>query len=260
MRRWHADAELAPRDVVARGVFAEIAAGHHAFLDARQAIGAAFAERFPTVAATCRSAGIDPVHDLIPVTPAEHYHMGGVSTDKDGRTSIPGLWAAGEVASTGVHGANRLASNSLLEAVVFAARVAEDIKAAPPPASVAAPSAAEQDMASGSDADREQELRTLMAAQAGVIRNEAGLARALAAIARTEREATSPEIRNMATTALLVAAAAWQRRESRGAHFRSDHPKPDPAQARRSFLTLATARALAEEAGRSASPSPVAAC
>src|SRR5581483_9106325 len=86
MRRWHADAELAPRDIVARGVFAEISAGRHAFLDTRTAIGAAFAERYPTVAAACRSAGIDPARDLIPVGPAEHYHMGGIATDARGRT------------------------------------------------------------------------------------------------------------------------------------------------------------------------------
>src|SRR6476660_1728994 len=135
MARIHSHAELAPRDVVARGVFAEIAAGRGAFLDARAAIGAAFAERFPSVYASCMSAGIDPARDLIPVTPAEHYHMGGVAVDERGRTSLPGLWAAGEVASTGVHGANRLASNSLLEAVVFGARIAEDLRdmSFPPP-------------------------------------------------------------------------------------------------------------------------------
>jgi L-aspartate oxidase len=121
----HPDAELAPRDIVARGVFAEIAAGRGAFLECRTAIGAAFPERFPTVTAACRAAGIDPVTDLIPVAPAEHYHMGGVATDAEGRTTLPGLWAAGEVACTGLHGANRLASNSLLEAVVFGARIAQ---------------------------------------------------------------------------------------------------------------------------------------
>src|SRR6185503_17095413 len=106
MQRIHADAELAPRDVVARGVFAEIAAGRGAFLDAREAIGDAFAHRFPSVHASCLSAGIDPARDLIPIAPAEHYHMGGVAVDERGRTTIPNLWAAGEVACTGVHGAN----------------------------------------------------------------------------------------------------------------------------------------------------------
>ncbi len=123
----HPLAELAPRDIVARGVFAEIAAGRGAFLDATQALGAHFAEKFPTVYASCLAAGIDPATQPIPVAPAAHYHMGGVAVDARGRTSLEGLWAGGEVASTGAHGANRLASNSLLEAVVYAARIAEDI-------------------------------------------------------------------------------------------------------------------------------------
>ena len=129
MLKLHKDAELAPRDIVARGVFAEIAAGRGAYLDARAAIGRDFPEHFPTVYAACMEGGIDPVSQPIPIAPAEHYHMGGVWTDAHGRTSLGGLWAAGEVASTGVHGANRLASNSLLEAVVFAARIADDLAA-----------------------------------------------------------------------------------------------------------------------------------
>ena len=104
-------------------------AGRGAFLDCRQAIGGRFPEAYPTVYAHCRAAGIDPVTDLIPVAPAAHYHMGGIATDMTGRTSVEGLWAAGEVASTGLHGANRLASNSLLEAVVLGGRVADDIRA-----------------------------------------------------------------------------------------------------------------------------------
>ncbi|HET6839038.1 MAG TPA: L-aspartate oxidase, partial [Bradyrhizobium sp.] len=123
----HELAELAPRDIVARGVFAEIEAGHGAFLDATGALGARFAEKFPTVYASCIAAGIDPAKQPIPVAPAAHYHMGGISVDTHGRTSLKGLWAGGEVSSTGAHGANRLASNSLLEAVVYAARIAEDI-------------------------------------------------------------------------------------------------------------------------------------
>ncbi|MBK1677574.1 L-aspartate oxidase, partial [Rhodospirillum rubrum] len=134
-------AELAPRDVVTRGVAAAIKAGKGAFLDARTALGAAFPHAFPTVYAACRASGIDPVSQPIPIAPAAHYHMGGVLTDSFGRTSIDGLWAVGEVACTGAHGANRLASNSLLEAVVFAARVAEDVAAAPLPRRGWAPSA-----------------------------------------------------------------------------------------------------------------------
>jgi L-aspartate oxidase len=114
MLRQHPLAELAPRDVVARAVHSEIVAGRGAFLDTRQAIGAEIAEKFPTVYRYCREAGIDPVTQPMPIAPAEHYHMGGVLTDANGRTTLDGLWACGEVASTGVHGANRLASNSLL--------------------------------------------------------------------------------------------------------------------------------------------------
>ncbi len=269
MPRIHPDAELAPRDVVARGVFAEIAAGRGAFLDARAAIGAAFSERFPSVHAACVSAGIDPARDLIPVAPAEHYHMGGVAVDERGRSSLPGLWAAGEVAATGVHGANRLASNSLLEAVVFGARVAEDI------AGLAHDAAPHLHDDAGSPARpaasplQERALRALMSAEVGVLRTGTGLARALAEISalenaasvsiapRTSRPAVaalddamgySPTLRNMATAALLVAAAAYDRRESRGAHSRRDYPTPDPGQARRSMLTLAQARGIAERA------------
>jgi L-aspartate oxidase len=117
----HPLGELAPRDIVARGVFAEIAAGRGAFLDATTALGEHFAEHFPTVYASCMSAGVDPARQPIPIAPAAHYHMGGIAVDERGRTSIDNLWAGGEVSSTGAHGAHRLASNSLLEAVVFAA-------------------------------------------------------------------------------------------------------------------------------------------
>jgi L-aspartate oxidase len=248
MQRLHADAELAPRDIVARGVFAEIAAGRGAFLDARKAIGAAFAERFPTVHASCMAAGINPTRDLIPIAPAAHYHMGGVMIDANGRTSLDGLWAAGEVASSGAHGANRLASNSLLEAVVYAARVAHDLSGLTP--RPAAPWRAADDRYDAIDPKPSDDsgLRRLMANDAGVMRNRDGLRRALASLARLECEATSPSLRNSATAALIIAAAAWQRTESRGAHFRSDHPALDSRQAQRSMLTLDGARALAAQA------------
>jgi L-aspartate oxidase len=246
MQRLHPAAELAPRDVVARGVFAEIMAGRGAFLDARQAVGRAFAERFPTVHASCMEAGTDPARDPIPIAPAAHYHMGGIAVDARGRSSLDGLWAAGEVASTGAHGANRLASNSLLEAVVFASRIAEDVEALPPRQAPTRPDlieiAARPVPASPA---RETELRLLMSVHVGVIRNEAGLAHALHEMLRIERESASPALRNMAIAALVIAAAAWRRRESRGAHYRSDHPAIDQAQGRRSFLTLEQARALA---------------
>jgi L-aspartate oxidase len=246
MRALHPDAELAPRDVVARGVFAEIAAGRGAFLDARATLGEKFAERFPTVYASCRAAGIDPAREPMPVVPAQHYHMGGVRTDARGRASLAGLWAIGEVASTGAHGANRLASNSLLEAVVFAARAAADIHANFP-AGAAAAARVEPVTAPPGEAEAERALRALMSANVGVIRDAAGLRHALGEIARIERAAQSMNLRNMAVAALLIAAAALARHESRGGHFRSDFPEADPALARRTTITLAQARAIAAE-------------
>jgi L-aspartate oxidase len=231
-------------------VFAELQAGRGAFLDARTAIGDRFATKFPGVTEYCRSAGIDPARDLIPVAPAAHYHMGGVATDANGRTSLEGLWAAGEVASTGAHGANRLASNSLLEAAVYAARIAEDIGGLAPSShalgeTIPAPRVGEP---TAVDPAREQALRSLMSANVGVMRDGAGLRHALATIARLERESTaSPALRNMATAALMVAAAALRREESRGGHYRADFPNADPV-ARRTFLTLVDARKIAASA------------
>src|SRR4051812_48333056 len=173
MQRQHPDGDLAPRDVVARGVFAEIAAGRGAFLDAREAIGESFMARFPTVYASCMAAGINPARDRIPVAPAQHYHMGGVAVDERGRTSIPNLWAAGEVACTGVHGANRLASNSLLEAVVFGARVAEDIRGMRLKAPIIP---GKKDFAAaGNQPVQDDELRQIMARHVGVVRDGQGL-------------------------------------------------------------------------------------
>ncbi|PSC06416.1 L-aspartate oxidase [Alsobacter soli] len=246
----HPDAELAPRDIVARGVFAEIAAGRGAFLDCREAVGAEFPEKFPTVYSVCRAAGIDPVTQPIPVAPAEHYHMGGVWTDARGRTTVAGLWAAGEVASTGVHGANRLASNSLLEAVVFAARIADDLKDAhlPDVGSVRAQAAHGHLPPAPVDGDVVSRLRRIMSARVGVIREGAGLAQACREILELSDKAQGATVRNMLTTALIIAAAALARTESRGGHFRSDLPEQDPLLARRSRLNLAEARFLASQA------------
>ena len=238
-------AELAPRDIVARGVFASIAAGNGAFLDARAAVGADFPTRFPTVFASCVAAGLDPRTTPIPIAPAAHYHMGGVWTDERGKTSLDGLWAVGEVAATGVHGANRLASNSLLEAIVFAARIAEDILASPLATQLDAPS--EASLATGDDAALIEDLRDMMSSNVGVVRNGEDLLSAVKRLLRIEAEATDIETRNMATTALLIASAALARRESRGAHFRLDYPEPVAALAHRSRMTLADARSIAAE-------------
>jgi L-aspartate oxidase len=245
MLRIHLDAELAPRDIVARGVFAELAAGRGAFLDTKAIPD--FAQRFPGVTTSCHSAGIDPQRDLIPVAPAAHYHMGGVATDARGRTSLEGLWAAGEVACTGAHGANRLASNSLLEAVVFAGRIAEDVAGLPEEPRRHAPRAVRNDVAARPiDPSRARALRKLMSAHVGVIRDAGGLTHALTEIAQIEREAAHiPQLRNMAATALMVTAAALRRTESRGGHYRSDFPNSDPAQAKRTFITLNDAREIA---------------
>jgi L-aspartate oxidase len=241
----HPLAELAPRDIVARGVFAEIAGGRGAYLDAREALGARFAERFPTVYQSCRAAGLDPATQPIPVAPAAHYHMGGIAVDARGRTSLEGLWAGGEVSSTGAHGANRLASNSLLEAVVYAARIAEDIAGGEIAAPARLPAALVVPRNNATPVRAERTLRAMMSSHVGVVRDGEALAEAVRAFALLEREADSIMLRNMATAALLVAASAWSRRESRGAHHRTDHPVEAPALAHRTMTTLAKAREVA---------------
>ncbi|MEM1383794.1 MAG: L-aspartate oxidase [Pseudomonadota bacterium] len=252
----HPDGDLAPRDVVARGIHRHLRAGHRAFLDTRAALGAEIDARFPTIAASCRASGIDPTVDPIPVHPIQHYHMGGVRVDSRGRTALPGLWAVGEVASTGLHGANRLASNSLLEGLVFGARAAEDIAATQSPRR-AQPSRAGSSGAQGTGllpADGVARLRRIMADDVAVERDEQGLRRALAAIDTLERESAHPlrPFLNMTAAATLVAAAALQRRESRGGHHRRDYPERRDAFAYSTETTLAEAleiRAAAAAAG-----------
>ncbi|MDX2288949.1 MAG: L-aspartate oxidase [Hyphomicrobiaceae bacterium] len=246
----HPDAELAPRDVVARGVFTEIAAGRGAFLDCRSALGAEFAVRYPTVYQHCIEAGIDPACELIPVAPAAHYHMGGIATDLDGRSSVPGLWAVGEVASTGLHGANRLASNSLLEAVVVGDRVASDIRRLAD-SRVVSDSLEPRRLSEGSQSAGHAarpaliaRLRQTMANGVGVVRDAAGLVRAvteLGAIAQASR--ADLMVHNMAVAASFVAVAALLRAENRGAHSRRDG-LPAQAVGRRSFFTLADVEAV----------------
>ena len=250
MRALHSDAELGPRDIVARGVYHQVMSGRGAFLDCRK-IGPEFPARFPTVFAACEAAGLDPRREPIPIAPAAHYHMGGIYTDANGRTTIEGLWACGEVASTGAHGANRLASNSLLEAVVFGARVAGDIAERLPSSEAIALdiSAAPAAPPSEPDSQAVQTLRRTMTGKVGVIRDDASLVSALGTIAGLKRSAASdPRLDNMLTTAKLITIAALMRKESRGAHFRSDYPEADPKLARRSLLTLAEAELLAGDA------------
>ncbi|MBI3678350.1 MAG: L-aspartate oxidase [Proteobacteria bacterium] len=238
----HGDAELAPRDVVARAIHREIANGHRTFLDCREAIGAKFEQRFPTVYAACKSAGVDPATQPIPVAPAAHYHMGGIASDARGRSSLDGLWAVGECASTGLHGANRLASNSLLETLVFGARAADDVRDTITPRS----GSGEAPVPERFNAPAPPKvLREAMTRFVGLERDEAGLKNALSTIASVERAgAAEPALLNMIAAAKLVTASALVRHESRGAHFRSDHPQV-AREAIRSFLTLGEAERIA---------------
>ena len=248
METEHPQAELAPRDIVARAVFAQTQAGKRPMLDTRAAIGAEIFTRFPAVAEACRKAGIDPARDLIPVAAAAHYHMGGVATDAQGRSSLAGLWVCGEAASTGLHGANRLASNGVLEALVFARRAAENI-AEDLPVMAADPVAL--DFIAGGVALKSEavsELRAIMTSLVGVRRTGAGLADAIAKIkALSAAQSDCADFVNMCATALLIATAALQRRESRGAQWRDDFPFPDPALAQRSRLTLTEAFDLTKD-------------
>ncbi|MGH7669624.1 MAG: L-aspartate oxidase [Gemmatimonadaceae bacterium] len=228
MTRKHAQAELAPRDVVARAIFREQRAGHRVFLDARK-IGRAFARRFPGVDAICKARGIDPRRDLIPVTPAAHYMMGGVATDLYGRSSLRRLFAAGELSRTGAHGANRLASNSLLEGLVFAERVAAQLRETP--AVTRLPRKSHWSVPVLHDRGAAQVaadlVRMIMWQYAGIIRSAAGLKSALATLGDIERRLPdgATEEANLIQTAGFIARAALRRRESRGGHYRSDFPR-----------------------------------
>jgi L-aspartate oxidase len=245
MQQVHAAGELAPRDVVARAIHREMISGHRVFLDCRAAIGERFSGRFPTVYAACRAAGIDPAVEPIPVAPAAHYHMGGIASDHCGRSSLPGLWCVGECASTGLHGANRLASNSLIEALVFGARVAEDVRGSVAPKSG---SGNPPTPARAVSMPAPRVLRESMTRGAGLERDADGLSNALAMIARIERASTGePSLMNLTAAAKLIAAAALARRESVGAHFRRDYPF-SPAAPRRSFFTLAQVERIIEDA------------
>ncbi len=213
--------ELAPRDEVARAIYSERRAGRGAFLDTLEAVGDDFPSHFPTVYGACMDFNIDPTKQHIPVAPAAHYHMGGVVSDIWGRTTLDGLSVCGESSSTGAHGANRLASNSLLEAVVFADRIAERLREetlrsakgllfGEPPVDL--------------DADDLLELRTLMADHAGVSRNAEGLTELCEWIeAKEEKRGGARAL----TVCRMIARAALARQESRGGHFRTDFPEED---------------------------------
>ncbi len=232
MTRYHPQRDLAPRDVVARAIVAEMRSGgsDHVDLDCTGLTAVDLAARFPGIHAFCRERGIDMAREAIPVAPAAHYLMGGVRTDTWGRTTVRGLYAVGEVACTGVHGANRLASNSLMETVVFGKRLVEILpgNAEATPSTVDAIPIEDQ----GGPAPDHAVLQSLLWEHAAIERSGEGLARALG-IAQTwpaaalEPTRASHERREMAVLARLVLTAARSRVESRGAHFRSDFPLPD---------------------------------
>ena len=233
------DADLKARDIVARAVHQARAEGRGAYLDARTAVGDTFPHEFPAVFAACMRAGLDPRETPIPVAPGAHYHMGGIAAGQDGRTSLPGLFAVGECAATGVHGANRLASNSLLEAAAFGRRTGRAAAAETGGQGETLRPALAPDLAP----EALTALRAAMSDTVGVVRDAEGLTRALALMERLEQAAPGalPIL-----AARLIAAAALERRESRGGHYRSDYPDTD-AEARHTRLRRDPALAVAAE-------------
>ncbi|HEX4685937.1 MAG TPA: L-aspartate oxidase [Nocardioides sp.] len=234
MQGVHELADLAPRDVVAKAITRRmIDSGHpHLWLDARHLGGAFWETRFPTILATCRRHGVDPVTEPIPVAPACHYASGGVATDTWGRSSLPGLYATGEVACSGVHGANRLASNSLLEGLVFSRRIAEVLPDELRPWTDAGDDPREPGLVDGS---ARHALQEEMTARVGVLRSAGGLAAAHDSLGRLgERPAAvidqdAWETTNLHTVSTLLARAARLREETRGSHWREDFPDRDDA-------------------------------
>ena len=245
MKRYHEMAEMAPRDIVSRAIWNEMVAtsARHVYLDVTHLNQGFIRERFPTIYATCLRYDVDITEEMIPVCPSAHFMMGGAWTDTHGATSVPGLFAAGEVACSGVHGANRLASNSLLEGLVFGARAAESaadyaVRLGPSRDGAAARKAATSMLPAEERSDQLDmekllnSLRRLMWAKVGIIRNREGLQSAIAHLEKWEERLKGRcqtrrelEIQNMVTVGRLVAMAALQRAHSLGAHFRSDFPE-----------------------------------
>ena len=293
----HPDAELAPRDVVARANYRQLAAGRRVFLDARGAVGDSFPERFPTVFELARRHGLDPRIEPLPVVPAAHYCMGGIAVDVDGGSSIEGLWAIGEAASTGLHGANRLASNSLLEGLVMGIRAARSIRCSGA-TSRSMPSAMSShdsepllvpgdiplrvDERGGMTVDAswltadegfERNIRNVLWNAAGVERDLEGLRAGLRGLNQLEPSAGATQRSStMHLVSSMVVRAAMRRTESRGAHYRLDHPEPNPAEASRlldrreppaahklhwiSLLTMSSCRPTAVLTAMAASTAP----
>ena len=247
MQRYHPLGELAPRDVVARAIVSEITRTGTAYvwLDLSHRGPEFVSRRFPRISETCLRYGVDLGRQPAPVSPAAHYAMGGVRTDLEGRTTLPGLFAAGEVASTGVHGANRLASNSLLEGLVFGARAGRAMRAAGQEARRGAAPAVDEPAGAASTGAGVEQIQRLAWERCGVVRSGEGLRQTCqwlethGAPASLSREAL--ETRNMRLVVWLVARCALAREESRGAHFRTDFPQKDPAFEKHSVAKLGAA-------------------
>jgi L-aspartate oxidase len=249
MDRYHRDAELAPRDVVARAIDHEMKVHgyEHLYLDITHQPAAWIEERFPNIVRRCRELGIDPTREWMPIVPAAHYLCGGVATDEDGRTSIPRLYACGEVAMTGLHGANRLASNSLLEGLVFGYRAALHARGALAADATAPPRLADWNTGTAVNSDESvvvaqnwDEVRRTMWNFVGIVRSNRRLERARKRIAMIQEEIREYywdflvtgdllELRNIATVAELIVRCALTRRESRGLHYTIDYPERDDA-------------------------------
>ncbi|MGW5067349.1 L-aspartate oxidase [Streptomyces cyaneofuscatus] len=249
----HELAELAPRDIVAKAITRQMHehSTEHMYLDARHFGAAMWEQRFPTILAACRAHGIDPVTEPIPVAPAAHYASGGIRTDLRGRTTVPGLYACGEVACTGVHGANRLASNSLLEGLVFAERIAADIAETRPPRTEPARSTGGEPVALLAPETRTA-IQRIMTRGAGVLRSAASLAAAAEELEALHRSAAADvdaadpkdavpgvdawEVTNLLLVSRVLVAAAREREETRGCHWREDRPDRDDAHWRRHLV------------------------
>jgi L-aspartate oxidase len=253
MADWHPDAELAPRDVVARSIARQMAAqgGAPVLLDATGLGATLLSERFPGIERVSLAHGFDWSREPIPVRPAAHYWMGGIETDLWGRSSLPGLYAVGEVASTGVHGANRLASNSLLESLVFAWRSVDSLGQPWPAVRLRPDTVSSEAVTSIGEPFVRAELQALLWDEAGLFRSADGLESARARLASWSAPSgvsfTALEDRNLLELATLLVEAAQSRRESRGAHYRDDYPETDPLCARHSTVQVTGRQVTAQQ-------------
>jgi L-aspartate oxidase len=241
MGKYHPLGELAPRDVVARAIMHEMEVSHakdaFVYLDLTHLKAEKVQKRFPRIYATCLQYNVDITEDMIPIRPAAHYSMGGVRTDLNGRTNLAGLYAAGEAAATGVHGANRLASNSLLEGLVYGARAGkamrEELKRGRKPSSPPKKAASQNGPVDAGVEELIGQIQDIMWKDAGIVRTRAGMTGAIKALEALAPRVASPHSRraweaaNLRLAGLLVVRAALGREESRGAHYRTDYPLHD---------------------------------